>query len=59
MGSDGRWQLNGLDLTTLQGPYEVRAEVTDLAGNRVIDGAPSLVRAIPLTLSEADLARGR
>ncbi|MFQ2514490.1 retention module-containing protein [Aeromonas caviae] len=58
VGSDGRWQLNGLDLTTLSGPYEVRAEVTDLAGNRVIDGAPLIGQSDTLTLSEADLAKG-
>lgn len=58
VGSDGRWQLNGLDLTTLSGPYEVRAEVTDLAGNRVIDGAPLIGQSDTLTLSEADLAEG-
>ncbi|WP_421189414.1 Ig-like domain-containing protein [Aeromonas sanarellii] len=31
VGSDGRWLLGGLDLSSIQGPYEVRAEVTDLA----------------------------
>ena len=25
VGSDGRWQLGGLDLSSIQGPYEVRA----------------------------------
>ncbi|WP_439842111.1 retention module-containing protein [Aeromonas taiwanensis] len=58
VGSDGRWQLDGLDLTGIQGPYEVRAEVTDLAGNRVIDGAPLIGQSDTLTLSEADLAGG-
>ncbi|NEX83863.1 retention module-containing protein [Aeromonas rivipollensis] len=58
VGSDGRWQLNGLDLSGIQGPYEVRAEVTDLAGNRVIDGAPFIGQSDTLTLSEADLAKG-
>ena len=58
VGSDGRWQLNGLDLSTISGPYEVRAEVTDLAGNRVIDGAPLIGQSDVLTLSEADLAKG-
>ncbi|MBV7598106.1 retention module-containing protein [Aeromonas sp. sia0103] len=58
VGSDGRWQLNGLDLSSLSGPYEVRAEVTDLAGNRVIDGAPLIGQSDTLTLSEADLADG-
>ncbi|MGY3943473.1 retention module-containing protein [Aeromonas tecta] len=58
VGSDGRWQLSGLDLSTLSGPYEVRAEVTDLAGNRVIDGAPLIGQSDVLTLSEADLAKG-
>ncbi|MDX7920566.1 retention module-containing protein [Aeromonas media] len=56
--SDGRWQLNGLDLAGIQGPFEVRAEVTDLAGNRVIDGAPLIGQSDTLTLSEADLAKG-
>ncbi|MBL0512127.1 retention module-containing protein [Aeromonas media] len=56
--SDGRWQLNGLDLSGIQGPFEVRAEVTDLAGNRVIDGAPLIGQSDTLTLSEADLAKG-
>ncbi|MFM4995911.1 retention module-containing protein [Aeromonas sanarellii] len=58
VGSDGRWQLGNLDLSTIQGPYEVRAEVTDLAGNRVIDGAPLIGQSDTLTLSEADLAEG-
>ncbi|MDM5083989.1 retention module-containing protein [Aeromonas rivipollensis] len=58
VGSDGRWQLNGLDLSGIQGPFEVRAEVTDLAGNRVIDGAPLIGQSDTLTLSEADLAKG-
>ncbi|MFG0835314.1 retention module-containing protein, partial [Aeromonas bivalvium] len=58
VGSDGRWQLNGLDLSNIQGPFEVRAEVTDLAGNRVIDGAPLIGQSDTLTLSEADLAKG-
>ncbi|MEV3825871.1 Ig-like domain-containing protein [Aeromonas caviae] len=58
VGSDGRWQLGGLDLSSIQGPYEVRAEVTDLAGNRVIDGAPIIGQSDTLTLSEADLAKG-
>ncbi|MFM4958577.1 retention module-containing protein [Aeromonas caviae] len=58
VGSDGRWQLGGLDLSSIQGPYEVRAEVTDLAGNRVIDGAPLIGQSDVLTLSEADLAKG-
>ncbi|WP_338028643.1 retention module-containing protein [Aeromonas caviae] len=58
VGSDGRWQLGGLDLSSIQGPYEVRAEVTDLAGNRVIDGAPLIGQNDTLTLSEADLAKG-
>lgn len=58
VGSDGRWQLGGLDLSSIQGPYEVRAEVTDLAGNRVIDGAPLIGQSYTLTLSEADLAKG-
>ncbi|MGY3868677.1 retention module-containing protein [Aeromonas crassostreae] len=58
VGSDGRWQLGGLDLSGIQGPYEVRAEVTDLAGNRVIDGAPLIGQSDTLTLSEADLAKG-
>ncbi|WP_349917947.1 retention module-containing protein [Aeromonas veronii] len=58
VGSDGRWQLNGLDLTGITGPYEVRAEVTDLAGNRVIDGAPLIGQSDVLTLSEGDLAKG-
>ena len=58
VGSDGRWQLSGLDLSSIQGPYEVRAEVTDLAGNRVIDGAPLIGQSDTLTLSEADLAKG-
>ncbi len=58
VGSDGRWQLNGLDLSSIQGPYEVRAEVTDLAGNRVFDGAPLIGQSDTLTLSEADLAKG-
>lgn len=58
VGSDGRWQLGNLDLSTIQGPYEVRAEVTDLAGNRVIDGAPLIGQSDTLTLSEADLAKG-
>ncbi|WP_393935863.1 retention module-containing protein [Aeromonas rivipollensis] len=58
VGSDGRWQLNGLDLSGIEGPYEVRAEVTDLAGNRVIDGAPLIGQSDTLTLSEADLAKG-
>ncbi|MBS4709257.1 retention module-containing protein [Aeromonas caviae] len=58
VGSDGRWQLGGLDLSSIQGPYEVRAEVTDLAGNRVIDGAPLIGQSDTLTLSEADLAKG-
>ncbi|MDU1142663.1 retention module-containing protein [Aeromonas rivipollensis] len=58
VGSDGRWQLNGLDLSDIQGPFEVRAEVTDLAGNRVIDGSPLIGQSDTLTLSEADLAKG-
>ncbi|MBL0577100.1 retention module-containing protein [Aeromonas caviae] len=58
VGSDGRWQLGGLDLSSIQGPYEVRAEVTDLAGYRVIDGAPLIGQSDTLTLSEADLAKG-
>ncbi len=58
VGSDGRWQLGGLDLSSIQGPYEARAEVTDLAGNRVIDGAPLIGQSDTLTLSEADLAKG-
>ncbi|WP_429148583.1 retention module-containing protein [Aeromonas rivipollensis] len=58
VGSDGRWQLNGLDLSGIQGPFEVRAEVRDLAGNRVIDGAPLIGQSDTLTLSEADLAKG-
>ncbi|MFQ2761411.1 retention module-containing protein [Aeromonas caviae] len=58
VGSDGRWQLGGQDLSSIQGPYEVRAEVTDLAGNRVIDGAPLIGQSDTLTLSEADLAKG-
>ncbi|MEB6606449.1 retention module-containing protein [Aeromonas sanarellii] len=58
VGSDGRWLLGGLDLSSIQGPYEVRAEVTDLAGNRVIDGAPLIGQSDTLTLSEADLAEG-
>ncbi|MBL0456687.1 retention module-containing protein [Aeromonas enteropelogenes] len=58
VGSDGRWQLAGLDLSGITGPYEVRAEVTDLAGNRVIDGAPLIGQSDTLTLSEADLAKG-
>ncbi|WP_429052564.1 retention module-containing protein [Aeromonas rivipollensis] len=58
VGSDGRWQLNGLDLSGIQGPFEVRAEVTDLAGNRVIDSAPLIGQSDTLTLSEADLAKG-
>ncbi|MFM5783756.1 retention module-containing protein, partial [Aeromonas caviae] len=58
VGSDGRWQLGGLDLSSIQGPYEVRAEVTDLAGNRVIDGSPLIGQSDTLTLSEADLAKG-
>ncbi|HCH53053.1 MAG TPA: type I secretion protein [Aeromonas sp.] len=58
VGSDGRWQLNGLDLSGIEGPFEVRAEVTDLAGNRVIDGAPLIGQSDTLTLSEADLAKG-
>lgn len=58
VGSDGRWQLGNLDLSTIQGPYEVHAEVTDLAGNRVIDGAPLIGQSDTLTLSEADLAEG-
>ncbi|MGN4933710.1 T1SS-143 repeat domain-containing protein [Aeromonas rivipollensis] len=36
----------------------MRAEVTDLAGNRVIDGAPLIGQSDTLTLSEADLAKG-
>ncbi|WP_421228201.1 retention module-containing protein [Aeromonas enteropelogenes] len=58
VGSDGRWQLAGLDLSGITGPYEVRAEVTDLAGNRVIDGAPLIGQSDTLTLSEAELAKG-
>ncbi|MGY3920743.1 retention module-containing protein [Aeromonas eucrenophila] len=58
VGSDGRWQLSGLDLSTISGPYEVRAEVTDLAGNRVSDGAPLIGQSDVLTLSEADLVKG-
>ncbi|MBS4699675.1 retention module-containing protein [Aeromonas media] len=58
VGSDGRWQLNGLDISGIQGPFEVRAEVTDLAGNRVIDGSPLIGQSDTLTLSEADLAKG-
>ncbi|WP_421216839.1 retention module-containing protein [Aeromonas enteropelogenes] len=58
VGSDGRWQLAGLDLSGITGPYEVRAEVTDLAGNRVIDGAPLIGQSDTLTLSEAELTKG-
>ncbi|WP_461604852.1 retention module-containing protein [Aeromonas rivipollensis] len=58
VGSDGRWQLNGLDLSGIQGPFEVRAEVTDLAGNWVTDGSPLIGQSDTLTLSEADLAKG-
>lgn len=58
VGSDGRWQVSGLDLSGINQSFEVRASVTDLAGNSASDGAPLIGQSETLTLSEAGLAGG-
>ncbi len=58
VGTDGRWQVSGLDLSGINQPFEVRASVTDLAGNSASDGAPLIGQSETLTLSEAGLAGG-
>ncbi|RQM88277.1 retention module-containing protein [Aeromonas dhakensis] len=58
VGADGRWQVSGLDLSGVTQPFEVRASVTDLAGNSALDGAPLIGQSETLTLSEAGLADG-
>ncbi|WP_429124452.1 retention module-containing protein [Aeromonas allosaccharophila] len=58
VGADGRWQVSGLDLSGINQSFEVRASVTDLAGNSAIDGAPLIGQSETLTLSEAGLADG-
>lgn len=56
--ADGRWQVSGLDLSGINQSFEVRASVTDLAGNSASDGAPLIGQSETLTLSEAGLADG-
>lgn len=58
VGADGRWQVSGLDLSGINQSFEVRASVTDLAGNLASDGAPLIGQSETLTLSEAGLADG-
>ncbi|MBL0597463.1 retention module-containing protein [Aeromonas jandaei] len=58
VGADGRWQVSGLDLSGITQSFEVRASVTDLAGNSALDGAPLIGKSETLTLSEAELANG-
>lgn len=58
VGADGRWQVSGLDLSGITQSFEVRASVTDLAGNSALDGAPLIGQSETLTLSEAGLADG-
>ncbi|MFQ1684365.1 retention module-containing protein [Aeromonas veronii] len=58
VGADGRWQVSGLDLSGIKQSFEVRASVTDLAGNSASDGAPLIGQSETLTLSEAGLADG-
>ncbi|MFM5015586.1 retention module-containing protein [Aeromonas veronii] len=58
VGADGRWQVSGLDLSGINQSFEVRARVTDLAGNSASDGAPLIGQSETLTLSEAGLADG-
>ncbi|TNI88574.1 retention module-containing protein, partial [Aeromonas allosaccharophila] len=58
VGADGRWQVSGLDLSGINQSFEVRASVTDLAGNSASDGAPLIGQSEILTLSEAELADG-
>ncbi|EKP0302773.1 retention module-containing protein [Aeromonas veronii] len=58
VGADGRWQVSGLDLSGINQSFEVRASVTDLAGNSASDGAPLIGQSETLTLSEAGLASG-
>ncbi|WP_139436258.1 retention module-containing protein [Aeromonas veronii] len=58
VGADGRWQVSGLDLSGINQSFEVRASVTDLAGNSANDGAPLIGQSETLTLSEAGLADG-
>lgn len=55
---DGRWQVTGLDLSSLNEAFEVRASVTDLAGNSATDGAPLIGQSETLTLFESALAQG-
>ncbi|MBL0492446.1 retention module-containing protein [Aeromonas veronii] len=58
VGADGSWQVSGLDLSGINQSFEVRASVTDLAGNNASDGAPLIGQSETLTLSEAGLAGG-
>ncbi|WFO53183.1 retention module-containing protein [Aeromonas veronii] len=58
VGADGRWQVSGLDLSGINQSFEVRASVTDLAGNSASDGAPLIGQSETLTLSETGLANG-
>ncbi|MCS3455731.1 T1SS-143 domain-containing protein [Aeromonas sp. BIGb0405] len=58
VGADGRWQIDGLDLSGFKGPITIKANVTDLAGNQVSDGVPLIGQSETLVLSEADLANG-
>ncbi|MFM5740858.1 retention module-containing protein [Aeromonas veronii] len=58
VGADGRWQVSGLELSGINQSFEVRASVTDLAGNSASDGAPLIGQSETLTLSEAGLAGG-
>lgn len=58
VGADGRWQVSGLDLSGINQSFEVRASVSDLAGNSASDGAPLIGQSETLTLSEAGLAGG-
>ncbi|WP_253865426.1 retention module-containing protein [Aeromonas sobria] len=58
VGTDGRWQVSGLDISGINQSFEVRASVTDLAGNSASDGAPLIGQSETLTLSEAGLADG-
>ncbi|MGN5288174.1 retention module-containing protein [Aeromonas sp. 11P] len=58
VGTDGRWQVSGLDLSGINQSFEVRASVTDLAGNSALDGAPLIGQSETLTLSETGLANG-
>ncbi|WP_421157751.1 retention module-containing protein [Aeromonas dhakensis] len=58
VGADGRWQVSDLDLSGVTQSFEVRASVTDLAGNSALDGAPLIGQSETLTLSEAGLADG-